>query len=40
MGVKPCRPSDVILDLLDPWPPEPFAKADGLQAIDARGDLA
>ena len=28
-GVRLCRPSEVVLDLLERWPPGPFAKEDG-----------
>ena len=37
-GVRLCRPSEVVLDLLDNWPPGPFAKADGDLIIDAKGN--
>lgn len=33
-GVKLCRPSEVVLDLLDQWPSGPFAKEDGELIID------
>lgn len=36
-GVKLCRPSQVILELLEKWPPEPFAKEDGELIIDKEG---
>lgn len=36
-GVKLCRPSELVLDLLDRWPPGPFAKEDGSLLIDADG---
>jgi arsenate reductase len=36
-GVRLCRPSEVVLDLLERWPPGPFAKEDGLPLIDAQG---
>jgi arsenate reductase/arsenic resistance protein ArsH len=36
-GVKLCRPSEVVLDLLDVWPQGPFAKEDGGLMIDADG---
>lgn len=36
-GVKLCRPSELVLDLLDRWPPGPFAKEDGAPLIDAEG---
>jgi arsenate reductase len=36
-GVRLCRPSDKVLDLLDQWPAGPFAKEDGSLLIDAQG---
>ena len=36
-GVKLCRPSERVLDLLDRWPRGPFAKEDGSLMIDADG---
>jgi len=36
-GVKLCRPSDTVLDLLDRLPPGPFYKEDGSVLIDADG---
>jgi arsenate reductase len=36
-GVKLCRPSEAVLDLLDRMPPGPFAKEDGQLLIDADG---
>ena len=36
-GVRLCRPSDQVLDLLDQWPAGPFAKEDGSLLIDAQG---
>ncbi|MGD1853339.1 MAG: arsenate reductase (glutaredoxin) [Leptolyngbyaceae cyanobacterium] len=36
-GVKLCRPSEAVLDLLDTWPTGPFAKEDGKLMIDADG---
>ncbi|UTD25756.1 arsenate reductase (glutaredoxin) [Bradyrhizobium sp. WD16] len=36
-GVRLCRPSDVVLDLLDTLPPGPFHKEDGSLLIDAEG---
>ena len=36
-GVRLCRPSETVLDLLDRWPPGPFANADGELIIDADG---
>ncbi len=36
-GVRLCRPSEVVLDLLERWPPGPFAREDGSLLIDADG---
>ncbi len=36
-GVKLCRPSEAVLDLLEHWPKGPFAKEDGSPLIDADG---
>lgn len=36
-GVRLCRPSEVVLDLLDRLPPGPFRKEDGELLIDAQG---
>ena len=36
-GVRLCRPSEVVLDLLDRMPPGPLAKEDGSPLIDAQG---
>ncbi|WP_133469896.1 arsenate reductase (glutaredoxin) [Paraglaciecola marina] len=36
-GIKLCRPSEVVLDLLEQWPQGPFAKEDGELLIDALG---
>ena len=36
-GVRLCRPSEAVLDLLDRLPPGPFAKEDGSLLIDAEG---
>ncbi len=36
-GVRLCRPSDLVLDLLDRLPPGPFNKEDGSPLIDAEG---
>lgn len=36
-GVKLCRPSETVLDLMDRYPPGPFAKEDGQLMIDAEG---
>ena len=37
-GVRLCRPSEVVLDLLDRLPPGPLAKEDGQMIIDAEGN--
>lgn len=37
-GTALCRPSEQVLDLLDRWPPGPFAKEDGELVIDAGGN--
>lgn len=36
-GVRLCRPSESVLDLLEKWPSGPFAKEDGELLIDATG---
>ena len=36
-GVRLCRPSEAVLDLLDRFPPGPFYKEDGAMMIDADG---
>ena len=36
-GVRLCRPSEAVLDLLDRWPPGPFRKEDGELMIDEKG---
>ena len=36
-GVRLCRPSERVLDLIDRWPPGPFYKEDGELLIDAQG---
>jgi arsenate reductase (glutaredoxin) len=36
-GVRLCRPSELVLDLLERLPPGPFAKEDGELLIDAQG---
>jgi arsenate reductase (glutaredoxin) len=36
-GVRLCRPSEVVLDLLDRLPPGPFRKEDGELLIDPQG---
>lgn len=37
-GVRLCRPSEVVLDLLDRTPPGPLAKEDGQLLIDTEGN--
>lgn len=37
-GVKLCRPSEAVLDLLDRWPSGPLQKEDGELVIDADGN--
>lgn len=39
-GTALCRPSEQALDLIDRWPPGPFAKEDGELVIDAEGKRA
>lgn len=36
-GVRLCRPSETVLDLLDRWPPGPLHKDDGTLILDAAG---
>jgi len=36
-GVRLCRPSETVLDLLERLPPGPFAREDGALLIDAEG---
>lgn len=36
-GVRLCRPSEEVLDLLDRLPPGPLTKEDGTLVIDAEG---
>lgn len=36
-GVRLCRPSEIVLDLLDRWPPGPLNKEDGSPLIDSLG---
>ena len=36
-GVRLCRPSEIVLDILEHWPPGPFLKEDGSLLIDAAG---
>jgi len=37
-GVRLCRPSETVLDLLDALPPGPLAKEDGSLILDAGGN--
>ncbi|MBX2805136.1 MAG: arsenate reductase (glutaredoxin) [Hyphomicrobiales bacterium] len=37
-GVRLCRPSDTVLDLLDRMPAGPFHKEDGALMIDEKGN--
>jgi arsenate reductase len=37
-GVRLCRPSEAVLDLLDTLPPGPLAKEDGTLILDAEGN--
>ncbi|MEO0645106.1 MAG: ArsC/Spx/MgsR family protein [Cyanobacteria bacterium J06650_10] len=37
-GVKRCRPSEIVLDLLNQWPSGPFAKEDGELIIDDKNN--
>lgn len=37
-GVRLCRPSEVVLDLLEQWPSGPFAKEDGELILDEQGN--
>lgn len=37
-GVRLCRPSETVLDLLDRLPPGPFSKEDGALMIDTEGN--
>lgn len=37
-GVKLCRPSEQVLDLLAQWPPGPYKKEDGELIIDSKGE--
>lgn len=36
-GIRLCRPSELVLDLLDRLPPGPYRKSDGELLIDAEG---
>ena len=37
-GVRLCRPSEAVLDLLEKLPPGPMAKEDGTPLIDVEGN--
>lgn len=37
-GTKLCRPSEVVLDVLEAWPKGPFYKEDGALMIDEAGN--
>lgn len=37
-GVRLCRPSGAVLDLLDTWPKAPWVKEDGTTLIDDKGN--
>ena len=37
-GVKLCRPSEAVLDLLENWPQGPYSKEDGELIIDEGGN--
>ncbi|WP_022705611.1 arsenate reductase family protein [Pseudorhodobacter ferrugineus] len=37
-GVRLCRPSEAVLDLLDQMPPGPLSREDGGLIIDAKGN--
>lgn len=37
-GVRLCRPSEAVLDLLDRLPPGPITKEDGTLVLDAAGN--
>lgn len=39
-GTKLCRPSELVLDVLETWPAGPFLKEDGQVMIDAEGRRA
>lgn len=36
-GVRLCRPSETVLDLLDQWPQGPFSKEDGELILNEKG---
>ena len=37
-GVRLCRPSEVVLDLLDRMPPGPLYKEDGQMILNENGE--
>ena len=37
-GVKLCRPSEAVLDLLEKWPKGPYKKEDGELIINGMGE--
>ncbi|KZN15148.1 arsenate reductase (glutaredoxin) [Marinomonas sp. TW1] len=37
-GVKLCRPSEAVLDLLEQWPEGPYEKEEGELILDAKGN--
>jgi arsenate reductase len=37
-GVRLCRPSETVLDLLERWPQGPLSKEDGSPLIDSHGN--
>ena len=39
-GVRLCRPSEAVLDLLDHLPPGPLYKEDGEMIVNKRGERA
>lgn len=38
MGVKLCRPSEMVLDILPDWPDGPLYKEDGTQILNDKGE--
>ena len=36
-GVRLCRPSETVLDLIDHWPPGPLFKEDGTMILTEKG---
>lgn len=36
-GVRLCRPSETVLDLLDRWPPGPLSKENGTLILNEKG---